>query len=212
MGYWSGLLALAASTSSPMMPRRGPLVEERVSPGCARALDEDPQAIFGRGRAPAWASARSCSAGRLTTTMGRAYAVLRAYRGDTLIYIASPTRADRLGALSARAEAHWTLGQAVDLRAGRACATRLMIYRRNVERPPPSRARSLLRVASASSLRRHRPLRLVLRAPALGARAAGRKATASSTCRRARRAAAARARRAREARTESGEARPAVAG
>src|SRR6267378_3399761 len=64
--------------------------------------------------------------------------------------------------------------------------------------PPPSRAGSLLRVQALHRYRRHRPLRLVLRAPALGARSAGRKAPRRVRTGDARRAAGRAARRGRE--------------
>src|SRR5882762_7744699 len=64
--------------------------------------------------------------------------------------------------------------------------------------PPPSRAGSLLRVQALHRYRRHRPLRLVLRAPALGARSAGRKTPRRVPARDARRVAGRAAQRGRE--------------
>jgi hypothetical protein len=109
----------------PSLRRRaaGPLVEEWVSPGGARALDRDPQAIFGRGRAPA--------------SRAHARALLAAYRGDTLVYIGEPDEG-ATGSVRFRRELrlNWTLRQAVDLPRWPHLRDTLMVYRRNAERRP----------------------------------------------------------------------------
>ena len=68
---------------------------------------------------------------------GASYAVLRAYRGDTLIYIGEPDEG-ATGSVRFQRELrlNWTLGQAVDLPRWPRLRDTLMVYRRNVERRP----------------------------------------------------------------------------
>ena len=65
------------------------------------------------------------------------YAVLRAYRGDTLIYIGEPEEG-ATGSVRFHRELrlNWTLGQAVDLPRWPRLRDTLMVYRRNAERRP----------------------------------------------------------------------------
>src|SRR5207249_11592302 len=65
------------------------------------------------------------------------YAVLRAYRGDTLIYIGEPDEG-ATGSVRFQRELrlNWTPGQAVDLPRWPRLRDTLMVYRRNAERRP----------------------------------------------------------------------------
>ena len=65
------------------------------------------------------------------------YAVLRAYRGGTLIYIGEPDEG-ATGSVRFHRELrlNWTLGQAVDLPRWPRLRDTLMVYRRNAERRP----------------------------------------------------------------------------
>jgi len=65
------------------------------------------------------------------------YAVLRAYRGDTLIHIGEPDEG-ATGSVRFHRELrlNWTLGQAVDLPRWPRLRDTLMVYRRNAERRP----------------------------------------------------------------------------
>jgi len=149
MGTGRRCCALAASTFSPTMPRRRALVEERYH----RAAREPWTKI---GRLSSVAAARRHGERTLVLCWppydddGASYAVLRAYRGDTLIYIGEPDEgATGLGALSARAAAQ------LDRRAKPSHLPRwprlrdtLMVYRRNVERRPIS---SAITASSASA-------------------------------------------------------------
>ncbi|TMH80826.1 MAG: hypothetical protein E6H47_15895 [Betaproteobacteria bacterium] len=111
------------------------------------------------------------------------YAVLRAYRGDTLIYIGEPDEG-ATGSVRFRRAGRGRRSSALAAPARHADGLPAQCGA-----PPPSRAGPLLRVQALHRHRRHRPLRLVLRAPARGARAASREAPRRVSAGDARRAA-----------------------
>jgi len=118
--------------------RPGPLVEERVSRGARAPWTKIHRGYLGHGRAPASSSGTLVLCWPLMTTMGASYAVLARLLATRHLHRRA-RRGRPLGALSARAEAHWTLGRRRSSALARLRDT-LMIYRRNVERRPISSA------------------------------------------------------------------------
>src|SRR5258705_8715805 len=144
MGYWSGLLRARGIDV---------LAYDAAPPG--RSLKNE----YHRAARKPWTKIRRLSSvvaarrhGERTLVLcwppydddGASYAVLKAYRGDTLIYIGEPDEG-ATGSVRFQRELrlNWTPGQAVDLPRWPRLRDTLMVYRRNAERRPhPERDRS----------------------------------------------------------------------